>query len=390
MKNINDREIFILEKSSFTNSYGFVDHFENFINILIRRNKQIFIIDDSCYQPEIDGTNRISEEEVSSKVYSSESSVIITGDENKAEKWKVEGFVVKKTNEYISLLRELLNINQSEEWIITVDLDGTLLDSKDVGVYDDVIDSKNISLIKEIISLGHKFIISTGRSWNETQVIYDMLEQEQVVIQCAGAHVHIPGKETIFSSPVKKDVLINMHNYINEKFGGVIALIYADEEKTIFHEFKESNLRIRLKSLKDVVEVDDETFIKDNYKGSFMFDPLVTDCDEVKRALEFKFPEYHWFFTGNRQAGFVGIEYNQKEITKATAIERVSKHFGIPMDRTIAIGDGPNDLEAIMSAAIGISVLNADSEVKFKSDVISRTNNDEMGVGLILHDLLNF
>ncbi len=381
--NLLDKKNFILDKCFIKKSNLDQDiHFDNLIRILKKKDKNVYVLEDEDNSIMKDVTYL---KELEDAQFNIEDTIVVSSEEECLSKW--EGYETKLSSSNLELLKEVAGTTDGSQWLIAVDLDGTLLDSKDIGVYDDAISIDNINLIKEFVKLGHKFVISTGRSWNETKHIYEMIGSEQFIIQCAGAHIHMPEKKVIFSSPVNKDILIQMHEFINEHHDQPIALIYADELKTYFHEFTPSDLRIRLQSLQDVEERQEETFIKDNYKGSFIFNPEVSDCEKIKASLEERFPEYHWFFTGNKAAGFVGIEYNKKEINKAKAIETLSKYFGIEMSRTIAIGDGPNDREAIEASGIGIAVSNATDDIKSISDIITRTTNDERAVGIILQEL---
>lgn len=55
-------------------------------------------------------------------------------------------------------------------------------------------------------------------------------------------------------------------------------------------------------------------------------------------------------------AGFVPFEVLPPHLSKAVGIEAVCEHIGIPMSRSVAIGDSNNDVEAVARAAVGISI----------------------------------
>ena len=72
-------------------------------------------------------------------------------------------------------------------------------------------------------------------------------------------------------------------------------------------------------------------------------------------------------------AGEIGIN----GINKATGMERYLKAVGIAREDSIAVGDGPNDLQMMEYAGIGIAMGNAREEVKERADMVtSSINND--------------
>ena len=62
------------------------------------------------------------------------------------------------------------------------------------------------------------------------------------------------------------------------------------------------------------------------------------------------------------------------------------EHLGIPMSRTIAIGDYNNDIGMIRAAGVGVAVANALPEVKAVADFIS-TSNEENAIARVIEAL---
>lgn len=73
--------------------------------------------------------------------------------------------------------------------------------------------------------------------------------------------------------------------------------------------------------------------------------------------------------------GEVGIN----GIHKATGMKRYLEYVGIPREDSIAIGDGPNDLQMMDYAGIGIAMGNAREEVKKRADMVT-SHIDEDGL----------
>lgn len=73
-------------------------------------------------------------------------------------------------------------------------------------------------------------------------------------------------------------------------------------------------------------------------------------------------------------------------VSKATAVERLRQDLGIPIERTVAIGDGENDIELLRWAWRGVAMGNASSTVQDAADEVTDTI-DEMGAVQVLRSL---
>ena len=82
------------------------------------------------------------------------------------------------------------------------------------------------------------------------------------------------------------------------------------------------------------------------------------------------------------------MEIYSADVSKATGIERVLEHLGIPAADSCAFGDGLNDLE--MMDAVGTSLVmgNAGNELKAKADfVLPSVDEDGVAEGIYRHIL---
>ena len=55
-------------------------------------------------------------------------------------------------------------------------------------------------------------------------------------------------------------------------------------------------------------------------------------------------------------AGYVPFEVVPAHLSKAVGIRAICEHVGIPLTHTVALGDSNNDIEAVATAAVGISI----------------------------------
>lgn len=79
------------------------------------------------------------------------------------------------------------------------------------------------------------------------------------------------------------------------------------------------------------------------------------------------------------------IEIVKRSVSKENGLRVLTNHLKIPMDKTVAIGDGEDDIEMITSAGLGVAMWNAPFEVKRVADWVTRSNN-EQGVAYMIKE----
>jgi hydroxymethylpyrimidine pyrophosphatase-like HAD family hydrolase len=82
------------------------------------------------------------------------------------------------------------------------------------------------------------------------------------------------------------------------------------------------------------------------------------------------------------------LEFASPDVTKAAGLEFLAKHLGFTRERTVAFGDGENDIELVDWAAYGVAVANADDRVKEIADFVC-SSVDEEGVAQVLEAYLD-
>ncbi|QIK68805.1 HAD family phosphatase [Erysipelothrix sp. HDW6C] len=80
------------------------------------------------------------------------------------------------------------------------------------------------------------------------------------------------------------------------------------------------------------------------------------------------------------------IEFTDRGIDKAGAVEQFLSPLGYSYENVIAFGDGHNDASMLKYAGIGVAMGNAVPEVKEIADTIT-LSNDEDGIAVKLHEL---
>ena len=81
------------------------------------------------------------------------------------------------------------------------------------------------------------------------------------------------------------------------------------------------------------------------------------------------------------------LEFASPDVTKAAGLDFLAEHVGFAQERTVAFGDGENDIELVEWAAYGVAVANAHERVKEVADFICPPV-DEEGVAQVLEAFL--
>jgi Cof subfamily protein (haloacid dehalogenase superfamily) len=82
------------------------------------------------------------------------------------------------------------------------------------------------------------------------------------------------------------------------------------------------------------------------------------------------------------------LEFASPDVTKGSGLAFLSEHLGFSQERTVAFGDGENDVELLDWAGYGIAVANAHERVLEVADFVCPSVNEE-GVAQILEAFLD-
>ena len=81
------------------------------------------------------------------------------------------------------------------------------------------------------------------------------------------------------------------------------------------------------------------------------------------------------------------LDLSPKGVSKATALEAVREQLGVDPTRTVAVGDGRNDVEMLRWAARGVAMGHADDVTRAAADEVTGSWEDD-GALAVLRDLL--
>lgn len=264
----------------------------------------------------------------------------------------------------------------SAPWIVALDIDGTLV------TYDDELSDAARDAVAAVRAAGHHVILSSGRSLiSMTGLAEDLKIDEGWVVASNGAvlariDAGAPGGyvvehvETFDPGPALR--------LLREQLPDAR---YAVEDIGIGFRLNERFPDGELAGRHEIVDFDD------------LWSADVTRV--IVRAPESSSEEFHELA---ESLGLEDVTYAvgwsawmdiaPMGVTKASGLERVRQDLGVPVERTLAVGDGANDLDMLRWAGRGVAMGHASEQVRAAADEVT-AGIEEDGVVPVLRSLLD-
>ena len=81
------------------------------------------------------------------------------------------------------------------------------------------------------------------------------------------------------------------------------------------------------------------------------------------------------------------IELNAAAASKGNALTILCRHLNIDIQKTMAFGDGGNDISMLLAAGYAVAMANGTDEIKAVADYVTQSN-DEDGVARAIEKLI--
>ncbi len=235
-------------------------------------------------------------------------------------------------------------------YLIVLDLDGTIM--QDFNTYD----LETFDYLRELQKKGHIIMLATGRPFRSSYFIYELLQLNTPLINYNGARVTNPKDPTfpVTDLRIDKDDLIEIIEHIKPHlvnvFCEIIDDIYVMNYNDEIHPFLHVDGGIlHVGEIKDILPGNPNGalfFIKKNHIKSFE--------DYINKKYTGKLLSRYWTIDN-----YHIVEIYNPLVDKKTGFLEAIKYYKIPLNHTIAIGDGHNDIGLIKSAHIGVAMGNA-------------------------------
>ena len=254
---------------------------------------------------------------------------------------------------------------QSDIRLVAVDLDGTLLnDSKQVT-------EQPAAALACLPERGVKLVIASARPPRAVRHIYQELKLDTLQINYNGALIwDEPNQQALFHRPLP----------------GKLARSIIDTARDMFEE-----VLITCEILdKWFTDRDDNTHTTETgrlFKPDFI-GPVEQICanpitklmllgePRIILRLEALLMEQFGKRVSILKTDRDLLQIMDNRVSKATSLQLIAQHYGVPMQNVMAIGDAPNDVGMLQSAGVSIAMDNAHELVKDAADWIAPSNND--------------
>ncbi|WAH36165.1 Cof-type HAD-IIB family hydrolase [Alicyclobacillus dauci] len=248
-------------------------------------------------------------------------------------------------------------------------IDGTIISPNTERVSDSV-----KAAIDELHANGVTPILVSGRPPFAIQPVAEELSIHTYIAFNGGLAFH--DGEIIYNRPIDKAIIekmVQMSAQLNHSlvFPGIDGYFTTERNESTWSSIQELFTRVAPLVDPDYWKTHDIYQIELIGKSEQVHHYV----EEFQRDLHF----YSWHIHKN------ATNVNPIENSKAIAMTRVLKHLSIDIADSIAIGDGPNDVEMIETANIGIAMGNACESLKRAANYVTATVWDDGAVHALRH-----
>lgn len=235
--------------------------------------------------------------------------------------------------------------------VVVSDLDGTLLNTQHK------ISDYTKSIFQELHNQNYLIVVATGRHHLDAMAIIEKLEVPVYLVSSNGARIHSPEKEELFSFNLDSDVV---KAALNVEIDPEITVVLFKENVWQTNKVSEKLNAFQEKlnyrpELVDYKKLEDFGAIK-----------IFFSCDNHEKLVKLKdnilanSSEYlHHAFSLP-----TCLEFMDKSIDKAVAIETVLEKEGFTLEQVVSFGDGFNDVQMLSASGKGLIMGNAPALLK--------------------------
>ncbi|MGT2756030.1 Cof-type HAD-IIB family hydrolase [Streptococcus ovuberis] len=264
--------------------------------------------------------------------------------------------------------------------LIAIDLDGTLLNSASQ------ISEFSKKILKDIESLGHTVVITTGRPFRMAHHYYKELGMTGPMINFNGALTHIPGQKWAFEHERLLDKRVFLDIVKREEDWQ--ADFIAGEYRKSFYVTHTNRHKIA-PELFDVETIEDGSELKiDKITKSpnvVLMQTRHQDKYALAEEMEAIYPNQ---LTVSTWGGPLNIlECAPEGVNKAYALKQLLHNLNMDRSQLIAFGDEMNDDEMLAFAETGFAMKNANTDLLPFADQQLEWTNDQDGVAKQLQKL---
>ena len=272
----------------------------------------------------------------------------------------------------------------SDYKLLAIDLDKTLLGN------DHRISRRNYDALKQCQAMGVYVVLASGREVETIDRYSEELGIHDPIIACVGAIVcgeRIGGKrEILHHKPIPAGSVDRVLEF-TQAMGWCLTVHYPDKI-----------LALKRDKYTDIYANQTGatfTFVDDFYGRIAGTRPTklitIVDADMQESAYQ-QFLERWGAETNISKTNPEYVELNAKGVDKGSALTKLCRMLGVPIDKTVAFGDNYIDLPMLKVAGGKVLMDNASEEIKAElraefNDLIVAPSNEDDGVARIIETL---
>ncbi|MBS7256746.1 Cof-type HAD-IIB family hydrolase [Flavobacterium branchiicola] len=235
--------------------------------------------------------------------------------------------------------------------VVVSDLDGTLLNPQHK------ISDYTKTIFKELHSQGYLIVVATGRHHLDAMAIVATLEVPVYLVSSNGARIHSPEREELFAFNLESDIV---KAALNVEIDPDITVVLFKENVWQTNRINEK-LNAFQAELKYRPELVDYKTLEDFGAIKIFF-----SCEDHEKLVKLKeavlansSEHLHHAFSLP-----TCLEFMDKSVDKAVAIEKVLEKEGFTLAEAISFGDGFNDVQMLSASGKGLIMGNAPALLK--------------------------
>ncbi|MBQ3597294.1 MAG: HAD family phosphatase [Clostridia bacterium] len=258
--------------------------------------------------------------------------------------------------------------------IISIDLDGTLLDT------DMHVSNANKVAIEQFKNMGGFVVPNSGRSFGEMPIelrqdpnvrFYICSDGGDIFDKYQNSHIFLGMDRSMFERVydiVKDyDVFLMVHtngdSFVDKKLFNLQSMQeYNVNKYFIAHTFENCKTTDDMQNLIDTVQ---------KVELLVVFFKNLNDKPQCWKRLEQIGMHVAPTSSGN-------IEISAPTAGKGNGLIKLAEHLGIPISQTMAVGDNYNDEDMLSKAGLSVAVENAKEQIKQKTNVTVCANYDHV------------
>ncbi len=269
-----------------------------------------------------------------------------------------------------------------EYQLIALDMDGTLLNS------DLRVTPGNRAAIRRAAEAGKHVALSTGRCLSEIRdVVRDIPEIRYMICENGSCVYDRKYDHTIHVDPVPVEEM----RYILSRAEALGAVVQ------VFHD----NQSYFSRADADFVDECGVSAYRETFRRTAVFDEKLF---ENYGERPFRIEKVNLYFRSPEARSRAHAELSQRPLQsvetlgymlelvseladKGRGLNELCRHLGVPVERTIAVGDSMNDIEILRAAGLSVAMGNACPEAKDAADIVA-PDCDHDGVAWVIEKYL--